>query len=177
MKFGLLPNLRVTRVTDEMARICISSRKAAKTTARFTPSSTAPAMGKEHSISIEYAGDKVLVNAGNGGSFYVAARESWYPNLNGFGEKPFTISPLKFRHKYVISVGKLEARALKPDLPSRTGSRRCRSPSPDSIMANIKRSASKTPSTATRSPATILEDLPDSLSRNQRVSGLCRQAA
>ena len=45
----------------------------------------APPAGKDASITVEYAGDKVLEQAGEG-SFYVRARTSWYPNLNGFGE-------------------------------------------------------------------------------------------
>jgi len=40
-------------------------------------------MGQTHSITVEYGGDKVVTNAGSG-SYYVGARVSWYPNLNGF---------------------------------------------------------------------------------------------
>jgi aminopeptidase N len=45
-----------------------------------------------------------------GGSYYVGARESWYPNLNGFGEKAFYDLTFKVpKSNVVISVGKLEA--------------------------------------------------------------------
>jgi hypothetical protein len=57
---------------------------------------------------VEYAGDKVLYEAGDG-SFYVESRTSWYPNLNGFGEK--ALYDLTFKvpgSNVVISVGKLE---------------------------------------------------------------------
>jgi aminopeptidase N len=70
-------------------------------------------MGQEHAISIEYVGDKVLANAGNG-SYYVSARDSWYPNLNGFGEKAlydltFKVPPANV----LISVGKLEGQSTE----------------------------------------------------------------
>ena len=54
-------------------------------------------------------GDKVLDDAGDG-SYYVGARESWYPNLNGggFGEKALYDLTFKVPHSnMVISVGKL----------------------------------------------------------------------
>jgi len=70
-------------------------------------------MGKEHSIAVEYVGDKVLSDAGNG-SYYVGARQSWYPNLNGFGEKSFYDLTFKVPHSnVVISVGKLEGESTE----------------------------------------------------------------
>src|SRR6202041_1068832 len=68
---------------------------------------------QEHSISVEYVGDKVLANAGDG-SFYVGARDSWYPNLNGFGEK--ALYDLTFKvppSNVVVSVGKLEGQSTE----------------------------------------------------------------
>ena len=68
----------------------------------------AQAVGQGHTITVEYGGDKVLYNAG-GGSYYVGARQSWYPNLNGFGEK--ALYDLTFKvppSNVLISVGKLE---------------------------------------------------------------------
>jgi aminopeptidase N len=66
-------------------------------------------MGQVHSVTVEYGGDKVLSNAGSG-SYYIGARQSWYPNLNGFGEK--TLYDLTFKippSNVLISVGKLES--------------------------------------------------------------------
>ena len=114
MKFGLLPNLRVTRVTDETGKELHYVQEDRKRDGSFYAIlDEAPAVGRDHSITIEYEGDKVLFNAGNG-SYYVAARESWYPNLNGFGEKAlydltFKVPP---RNK-VISVGKLEGESVE----------------------------------------------------------------
>jgi hypothetical protein len=114
LKFGLLPNLRVTRVTDQNGQDLHFIQESRKEDGSFyVVLDEAPAMGREHSVSVEYVGDKVLVNAGNG-SYYVNARESWYPNLNGFGEKAlydltFKVPPANM----VISVGKLEGQTTE----------------------------------------------------------------
>jgi hypothetical protein len=108
LKFGLLPNLRVTRVSGQNGRDLHFIQENRKEDGSFyLILDEAPAMGQEHSVTVEYAGDKVLTNAGSG-SYYVSARESWYPNLNGFGEKALYDLTFKVPHSnMVISVGKL----------------------------------------------------------------------
>jgi hypothetical protein len=110
MKFGLLPNLRVLRVTGEKGQDLHFIQESRKDDGSFyAVLDEAPAMGQEHAITVEYGGDKVVRNAGNG-SYYIAARESWYPNLNGFGEKALYDLTFKVPHSNVlISVGKLES--------------------------------------------------------------------
>ncbi len=82
LKFGLLATLRVTRVTDENGKELHFIQEDRKADGSFYAIlDAAVPMGTTHSITIEYSGDKVLNNAG-GGSYYVGARESWYPNLN-----------------------------------------------------------------------------------------------
>ena len=114
MKFGLLPTLRVTRVTDQNGQDLHFVQENKKEDGSFYAIlNEAPAMGQEHAIDVEYVGDKVLTNAGNG-SYYVSARESWYPNLNGFGEKSlynltFKVPPTNV----LISVGKLEGQSTE----------------------------------------------------------------
>jgi hypothetical protein len=114
MKFGLLPTLRVSRVTDENGQDLHYIQESRKEDGSFYAIlDEAPEAGKEHSISVEYVGDKVLSNAGDG-SYYVGARESWYPNLNGFGEK--ALYDLTFKvppSNVVISVGKLEGQSTE----------------------------------------------------------------
>ena len=114
MKFGLLPTLRVTRVTDQNGQDLHYIQEDRKEDGSFYAIlDAAPEMGQEHSITVEYAGDKVLFNAGNG-SYYVGARESWYPNLNGFGEKALYDLTFKVPHSnVVISVGKLEGESTE----------------------------------------------------------------
>jgi hypothetical protein len=117
MKFGLLPNLRVTRVTDDQGQDLYFIQESRKEDGSFYAIlPTAPPMGKEKSITVEYAGDKVLGEAGEG-SFYVYARTSWYPNLNGFGEKALYDLTFKVPRKYkVVSVGQLKGESVEQDL-------------------------------------------------------------
>ena len=117
LKFGLLPNLRVTRVTDETGQDLYFIQESRKEDGSFYAIlPQAPPQGKEQSINVEYAGDKVLEEAGEG-SFYVGARTSWYPNLNGFGEHALYDLTFKVPKKYkVISVGKLQAESIEQDL-------------------------------------------------------------
>jgi hypothetical protein len=114
MKFGLLPSLRVTRVTDQDGHDLHFVQEDKKQDGSFYAIlDEAPPLGKEHSITVEYVGDKVLYDAG-GGSYYVGARESWYPNLNGFGEKALYDLTFKVPHpNVVISVGKLQGESTE----------------------------------------------------------------
>ena len=117
LKFGLLPNLRVTRVTDERGQDLYFIQESRKDDGSFyVILPQAPPLGKEQSIHVEYSGDKVLEQAGEG-NFYVRARTSWYPNLNGFGEKALYDLTFKVPRKYkIISVGKLQGESTEQDL-------------------------------------------------------------
>ncbi|HSS99233.1 MAG TPA: M1 family aminopeptidase [Terriglobales bacterium] len=116
LKFELLPNLRVTRVTDEQGQNLYFIQQSRKEDGSFyVVLPEAPARGKKVSITVEYAGDKVLESAGDG-SFYVRARTSWYPNLNGFGEHSLYDLTFKVPRKYkVISIGKLQSESVEDD--------------------------------------------------------------
>jgi len=116
MKFGLLPNLRVARVLDEQGQNLFFIQESRKEDGSFyVVLAKAPPMGKETSITVEYAGDKVLEQAGEG-SFYVRARSAWYPNLNGFGERALYDLTYKVPPRYVvISVGKLQGESVEQD--------------------------------------------------------------
>jgi hypothetical protein len=117
LKFGLLPNLRVTRVSDEQGQDLYFIQESRKEDGSFyAVLPQAPPLGKEQSINVEYAGDKVLTQAGEG-SFYVRARTSWYPNLNGFGERAFYDLTFQVPKRYkVISVGTLREESIDQDL-------------------------------------------------------------
>jgi Peptidase family M1 domain/Carboxypeptidase regulatory-like domain len=107
MKFALLPNLRVNRVTGEKGQDLHFIQENRKEDGSFYVVLDEPAaIGKTQLITVDYGGDKVLSNAGSG-SYYIGARESWYPNLNGFGEKALYDLTFKVPHSNVlISVGK-----------------------------------------------------------------------
>lgn len=116
LKFGLLPNLRVARVLDEQGQNLYFIQENRKNDGSFyVVLARAPDKGKETSITVEYAGDKVVESAGEG-SFYVRARSSWYPNLNGFGERAMYDLTYRVPRKYgVISVGKLQSQSVEQD--------------------------------------------------------------
>lgn len=114
LKFALLPNLRVTRVLGEAGQDLYYIQEDKKQDGSFyVVLPKAPAKGTDHSITVQYEGDKVLEQAGEG-SFYVRARTSWYPNLNGFGEKALYDLTFKVPHRYkVISVGTLQSESVE----------------------------------------------------------------
>lgn len=117
LKFCLLPNLRVSRVMDERGQNLYFIQESRKEDGSFYVILPAvPEMGKETFITVEYAGDKVVEDAG-GGSFYVRARTSWYPNLNGFGEHALYDLTFKVPRKYkVVSVGQVQVESVENDL-------------------------------------------------------------
>lgn len=116
LKFGLLPNLRVTRVSDDQGQDLYYVQESRKEDGSFyaiLPNATQT--GKDYSITVQYEGDKVLQQAGEG-SFYVRARTSWYPNLNGFGEHSMYDLTFKVPRRYkVVSVGKLQGESVEQD--------------------------------------------------------------
>ena len=116
MKFELLPNLRVTRVLDGDGQDLNFIQESRKEDGSFYAIlAAAPPMGKDFSVTVEYAGDKVLQVAGQG-SFYVLARTAWYPNLNGFGEHSLYDLTFKVPRRYkVIGVGQLQGESVEQD--------------------------------------------------------------
>jgi len=114
LKFGLLPNLRVTRVSDQNGKDLHYIQESRKDDGSFYAIlDGAVPVETEHTITVEYAGDKVLYDAG-GGSYYVGSRTSWYPNLNGFGEKALYDLTFKVpKNNVVISVGKLQGKSTE----------------------------------------------------------------
>jgi hypothetical protein len=103
--FGLLPTLRVSRVSvgNEDIPFIQESRKLDGGFYAILPAPIEK--GKTYQIHIEYEGDKVLAKEG-GGNFSVGARTSWYPSLNEFSD--FATYDLTFRvpREYtVVAVG------------------------------------------------------------------------
>ncbi len=116
LKFALLPNLRVSRVVDDQGQDIYYVQESRKEDGSFyVILPRASEAGKQYSITVQYEGDKVLEQAGDG-SYYVRARTSWYPNLNGFGEHALYDLTFKVPRKYkVISVGKLQEESMEQD--------------------------------------------------------------
>jgi hypothetical protein len=87
IKFGLLPSLRVTRVTagtDKEINYVQENRKEDGSFYVILPEGTVH--GREYKLNVEYEGNKVIEDAG-GGNFAVEARTSWYPSVNSFSDR------------------------------------------------------------------------------------------
>jgi hypothetical protein len=108
LNFGLLPNLRVARVTipggGEVSYIQENRREDGSF---YVILPSAMVKGRDYKLLIEYQGNKVIEDAG-GGNFAVGARTSWYPSLNEFNDRATFDLTFKVPSKYVlIGVGKL----------------------------------------------------------------------
>jgi hypothetical protein len=108
LDFGLLPSLRVTRVSTSDGKETSFIQEGRREDGSFyavLPQATAK--GQTYTLHIEYEGNKVLENAGNG-SFAVGARTSWYPSVNAFNDRATFDLIFKVPKRYtVVGVGKL----------------------------------------------------------------------
>jgi len=166
VKFRLLPNLRVTRVSDAAGRDMYYIQESRKEDGSFYAIlPEAMEAGKEYSITVEYAGDKVLIKAGSG-SYYVQARESWYPDLNGFNERALYDLTYKVPKKYqVISVGNLDRTWAEGEFAASHWV----TPNPVAVagfnFGEYHKLELPDSQTGTRIEGYFLSDLPDSLAR------------
>jgi hypothetical protein len=116
VRFGLLPALRVGRVTVENGREISFIQEDRKQDGAFYAIMPAPmTAGQSYQLHIEYEGDHVVMNAGTG-NFAVGARESWYPSLNSFADRATYDLTFKVPKQYtLVSVGKLEKESKEDD--------------------------------------------------------------
>ncbi|MBI1789105.1 MAG: carboxypeptidase regulatory-like domain-containing protein [Acidobacteria bacterium] len=107
IRFGLLPNLRVSRVSMGGERELGFLQQGRKEDGAFYALMPEPmARGSTHALLIEYQGDKVVHKAG-GGNFSVQARTSWYPSLNAFQDQAKYDLTFKVPKQHtLVSVGK-----------------------------------------------------------------------
>ncbi|MFN0122430.1 MAG: carboxypeptidase regulatory-like domain-containing protein, partial [Blastocatellia bacterium] len=108
LDFGLLPELRVSRVTiPEQGEIDFVQEKKKEDGSFHVILPQALVKGKQYKVQIEYQGDKVIADAG-GGNFAVGARTSWYPSVNSFNDRATFDLTFKVPKKYtLVGVGKL----------------------------------------------------------------------
>ena len=108
IKFGLLPALRVSAVRLGGQEIPFIQEARKEDGSFYVVLPSGAKAGSEASLTIEYAGDKVVNDAG-GGTFAIGARESWYPSLNSFSDRATFDLTFKVPKRYLlVSVGKLE---------------------------------------------------------------------
>ncbi|HWC17841.1 MAG TPA: carboxypeptidase regulatory-like domain-containing protein [Terriglobales bacterium] len=179
VKFRLLPNLRVTRVSDAAGQDMYYIQENRKEDGSFyAVLPEGMEAGKDYSITVEYSGDKVLIKAGNG-SYYVRARESWYPDLNGFNERALYDLTYKVPKKYkVISVGTLDREWMEGDYVASHWI----TPTPVAVagfnFGEYRKLELPDSQTGTRIEGYFLNDLPDSLSqyRQSALEGMSPKA-
>jgi hypothetical protein len=107
-KFGLLPTLRVTRVTAAGDREISYVQEKRNQDGSFYVILPEPTVtGQHYKVLIEYEGNKVINDEG-GGNFAVGARTSWYPSVNAFGDRSTFDLTFKVPREYtLVGVGKL----------------------------------------------------------------------
>jgi hypothetical protein len=115
IKFGLIPSLRVSRVSSGGQDVPFIQEGRREDASFYVVMPRPMEAGSEHEIAIEYEsekgalqGDRVVTKEG-GGNFSVGARESWYPSLNSFRDHAQYDLTFKVPKQYtLVSVGKLE---------------------------------------------------------------------
>jgi hypothetical protein len=115
IKFDLLPNLRVSRVSSGGQDVPFIQEDRKEDASFYVVMAEPMAKGSAHQLLIEYAGDKVVHKAG-GGNFSVEARESWYPNVNTFRDHARYDLTYKVPKQYtLVSVGNVEKQWTEKD--------------------------------------------------------------
>lgn len=108
IKFGLLPSLRVTRVSSGGRDVAFIQQDRREDSSFYVVMPHAMPAGSEGQLTVEYMGDKVVRKAG-GGNFSVGARESWYPSLNTFRDHALYQLVFKIPKEYtLVSAGQLK---------------------------------------------------------------------
>ena len=106
--FGLMPRLRVTRVTYKEKEIHYIQESRKEDGSFYVIMPEGLTAGQSYNIEIEYEGDKVVQKEG-AGNFSVGARTSWYPSLNAFADRATYDLTFKVPKQYtLVGVGKLD---------------------------------------------------------------------
>ena len=113
--FGLLPALRVTRVSLDSHEIPYIQEARKQDGSFYAILPQAINKGALATLRIEYEGDRVLSNQG-GGNFSVSARTAWYPSLNTFLDRATYDLVFKIPKGYtLVSIGKLVKESKEGD--------------------------------------------------------------
>ena len=107
VSFGLLPSLRVARVTHIGREISFIQENRKEDGSFYVIMPEPLVKGNSYEIGIEYEGNKVVQKEGNG-NFAVGARTSWYPSLNAFADRALYDLTFKVPKEYrLVGVGNL----------------------------------------------------------------------
>ncbi len=86
IKFGLLPELRVSRVEVDGEEIPFIQEHKRRDGSLYAILPSPIRKGDDYTVTIAYRGDEVVRSEG-GGNFAVRARASWYPSLGSFTDR------------------------------------------------------------------------------------------
>jgi aminopeptidase N len=115
LSFGLLPSLRVSKVTFDGKEISFIQEKRTEDSAFHAIFPEGFVKGQKYKVNIEYQGNKVIEDAG-GGNFAVGARTSWYPSVNAFNDRATFDLTFIVPNKFVlVGVGKLVKEGKEAD--------------------------------------------------------------
>jgi hypothetical protein len=104
--FGLLPNLRVSRMTFGGQDINFIQEQRKRDGSAYVVLPEPLVKGKQYKLTLEYQGERVVQDAG-GGNFFIGARTSWYPSVNAFNDRATYDITFKVPKKYIlVGVGK-----------------------------------------------------------------------
>jgi hypothetical protein len=105
--FGLLPTLRVTRVSTGEREFSYIQEKQKEDGSFYIIVPERLVKGRHYRVTIEYQGAKVIEDAG-GGNFAVGARTSWYPSVNAFTDRSRFDLTFKVPKQFtLVGVGRL----------------------------------------------------------------------
>jgi hypothetical protein len=108
INLGLLPSLRVTRVTYQQHEISFIQEGRKEDGSFYVIMPEPLAQGQTYEIGMEYEGNKVVSKMGPG-NFSVQARTSWYPSLNAFADQATYDLTFKVPRQYtLVGVGNLD---------------------------------------------------------------------
>lgn len=103
--FGLLPSLRVTRVTLEGKETGFIQEGERQDGSFHVVLPEGTRNGQVFELQVEYGGDKVVSKEGNG-NYSVEARTSWYPSVNSFLDRATYELSYQYPKRFVlVSVG------------------------------------------------------------------------
>jgi len=103
VRFGLMPRLRVSKASSPSGTVTFIQEPYEEDSALYVVMPEGMKSGTEYSVTIAYAGDKVIEGEG-GGNFSVGARTSWYPSVASFSD--YALYDLTFHSpKNLVLVG------------------------------------------------------------------------
>jgi len=108
VSFGLLPDLRVTRVHYQDRDISFIQEDRKHDGSFYVILPARAEKNQTVQLTMEYEGNQVIEDEG-GGNFAVGARTSWYPSLNQFRDRATYDLTFKVPKQFtLVSVGELE---------------------------------------------------------------------